>query len=513
VADKKSLRQFGLRTLLLFVAVAALGCLLLRNEMTREERREKLLAELEAQGTSSLLFLPSIGPPPPLWRQPMAAWLRGKPMVPPRWRVTFTKGTSLEQMREFLDLFPTVRHVQIDGDDATKEVLQLLAAHGPYDFLRFQNLLVIDKEKAQQIAQIRCNEGVGFRNQESSDDALMNLANAGVTVDVYLGDDWWRNVGDEGLKAVAKLPKIRIVLANCLGTDEGVRALAGHPSITSLSLNGPHYTDATTDVILSLPRLQQVSFSGTSHTDAGLAKAITGCPARTINLHNVDVGEQTIAALASASGLTHLTFRDVDLSTEQCNALAKLPLGSLELHGKSFTDDHIAQLAPFAKALNHIVLDTPQVTDAGLSWLKGAKNITGLRLDNTQATADLWSSLPYLGAIEHVGMGGGNFDAETIGYTSKMPKLSYIALTGSRIDDATLELLPPDIPSIALLDTRVTPEGLKKLATRKGMIGITVVRDSDPVSYVEAADVKDAQAVAGPGVVINFEEASAYRCE
>lgn len=505
-------RQFGIRTLLLLVALAALGCLLIRNEMAREERREKLVAELEAQGTSSLLFSPSIDPPPRLWRQPLAAWLRGKPMVPPRWRVAFSKGTSLEQVREFLDLFPSVRNVQIDGDDATNEVLQLLAGNGPFDFVRFQNLLVIDREKAQQIAQIRCNEGVGFRNQECSDEALANLADAGVAVDVYLGDDWWRNVGDEGFKAVAKLPKIRMVLANCLGTDEGVRALAGHPAISTLSLNGPNYTDATADVILSLPHLQQVTFSGTSHTDAGLAKAITGCPARTISFHNVDVGEQTIAALALAPSLAHLTFRDIDLSPEQCDALAKLPLGNLEIHGTSFTDDHATRLAPFAKALNYITLDTPRVTDAGLAWLTRAKSITGLRLDNTQATEAWWSSLPYLGAVEQVGMGGANFDAETIAYTSQMPKLNYIALSGSRVDDATLELLPPEIPSIALLDTRVTPDGLKKLATRKGMTGITVVRDSDPTSLLTAADVKEAQTVAAQGVVINFEDATTYRC-
>jgi hypothetical protein len=100
--------------------------------MVREQRREELIAELEATGAQWVHFFPTS--PPPLWREPIAAFLRGKPMVAPRSGAMFGKGISCEQLREFLDLFPSTQLVEIDGEDAKTEVLELLASRSRIRF-------------------------------------------------------------------------------------------------------------------------------------------------------------------------------------------------------------------------------------------------------------------------------------------------------------------------------------------------------------------------------------------
>lgn len=320
-------------------------------------------------------------------------------------------------------------------------------------------------------------------------------------------------VNEANREAVARLPKIEVVGAGCRGTDEGVRALTGHPALSNFSLNGANYTDASADVIPKLPALGELSFKRTSHTDAGLAKAITSCRAFSIAFETVAVGEQTIAALANVPNLNTLYFKDVDLTLEQCDALAKLRLSYLQIDSKNFSDDHLARLSPLAKSLHQLSLTTPQVTDAGLAWLKQANALTYLHLNDTQATAAMWSSLPSIATLGTVGMGGTNFNAETAACTSRMTSLFGIFLTGSEIDDETLELLPAGIKFFRLDDTSVTPDGLKKLAQRKGITGVHVTRRSEAPLPITAADVKAAQAVAGPGVRITYYEFPLDGCD
>jgi hypothetical protein len=506
-------RQFGLRTLLVLVAVAAVGCLLVRNEVVREERREKLIAELEQNDKNWIMpFDPRFRPPPRLWREPIAAWLRGKPMVMPKCEVSFAEGTSLAQIREFLDLFPSVEQVEFRGADVTTEVLELLASHGPFKSIEFTNPLAIDQDTARRIAQIRCDE-VQFDNQAFSDASLKLLVDAGVTFRFgSFGAETWRNISDEGLKIVARSPGFTAVHAGCLGTDEGVRALAGHPKINTLLLTGRNYTDATADVFASLPRLHLVGFTGTSHTDAGLAKAISGGNPAYVMLHNVAAGEETFAALAQDTKLIGLDLRGIDLSLAQCDILAKLPLQQLSICSESLSDEKVMRLAPLATSMWSLTLDTPQVTDAGLAWLKRAKGLQALWLHNTHATTTTWLSLS---PPQHftTGIGSTKVDTETIASILKAFRSLQIYLSGSQIDDAALELLPPGAGMVVLVDTRVTLDGLKKLAIRGDVDYINVVRDSDPASVLTAADVKQAQMAAGKGVTISFQDASMARCE
>lgn len=516
MAGKTSFRQFGIRTLLLIVALAALGCLLIRNEMAREERREKLIAELEEQGTT-WQFFQAKGPlslrPPRLWREPTAAWLRGKPMVQPRAWASFGKGMPIDQLREFLDLFPTLRGLEIDGKDATPEVLTLIASRGPYEQLSFRNPVTIDKEMARQIAQIKCKSGVCFNEQEASDLALISLADARVNVEIYSADDYWRKVSDEGLKAAATLSKIKSAYANCRGTDEGVRAWAGHPSVIAFYLRGHNYTDASADVIPTLPVLSRLHIAGTSHSDAGLAKAIANCNAMTIELEKVTIGDQTMAALATAPKLIRLSLRDVELSLEQYDALAKLPLSHLEIASKTLTDDHLSQLAPLGTSLTYLHLDTPQVTDQGLAWLSRANRLAGLQLDNTQATAVTWSSLPPAAILQAAGVGGANVDAETFAAVSKLTSIRYVTLAGSQMDDATLELLPQGLSAITLVDTQVTPIGVRNLAMRRGVTAIAICRNGDAPFVITADDVKAIRAATGNRVEISRVDLMPPPCE
>src|SRR5262249_4209520 len=146
-----------------------------------------------------------------------------------------------------------------------------------------------------------------------------------------------------------------------------------------------------------------------------------------------------------------------------------LPIQHLMIHSKTFSDEHLARLAPLASSLTGLELKTPQVTDAGLAWLKQAKSLKTLRLDDTQATPATWTSLPFIASLQGAGMGGSNFNGEMLACTSSMTSLTFFSLAGSGVNDATLERLPQGLETVTLIDSQVTPEGLEKLAQRKGI--------------------------------------------
>lgn len=510
-------RQFGMRTLLFVMALAAIGAWLLRNEMVREERREKLIAELDSKGARWSFFRAkgprSVSPPPSVWRQSIGGWLRGKPIVPPRAWATFPKGTTTEQFREFVDLFPDVRWVEIDGGDTTNEVLDLFASRGPYELFLIRNPVTVDEEFARKLARIKTANGVRLAAQEGSDAAMQNLANAGVTVEDYKCRNFWRAVGDDGFKATARLQNLNFMWLNCRGSDGGLLAFARHPSLMYLYVSGAGYSDASADVIPSLPKLANLRLSGTSHTDAGLAKAIAGCNANTFDFHNIAVGDQTIAALAKVPNFSSLNLDGIDLTAEHYDALALLPISNLRLKSDNLSDDHIRRLAPLASRLVSFTLDAPQVTDAGLTWLSGATQLKDLRLENTQATAATWSLITSSTTIGLVAMGGPNVDAQTLLAVSKMPTVAELMLHGSEVDDATLLLLPRSFGAVNLVNTRVTPDGLKRLAGMAGVMRVNAFADNKFPSLITSEDAAAIQSSTGGGVSVTFREAVSFECE
>jgi hypothetical protein len=465
VLGRKSFLQFGLRTLLGLIAVSAAGAWLARNEMDREERREQLIAELDAKDATWSLFRakgpPHLSPPPQAWWESIGAWLRGKPMVRPRAGAIFPKGISPHLFREFLDLFPSIQSVTIDANDCTADVLDLFAAHGPYHEFVIYPHLAVDENVARSLARIKCAAGIRLADQECSDVSLKNLADAGVKFEHFSCRHAWCEVGDDGLKAAARLTGITEICANCRGTDEGLNAFAGYPFLTALSVKGPGYSDASADAIPSLAKLEVLRIKRTRHTDAGLARAISGCTARAITFEDAAVGDATLAALRKAPHLEYLYFINVDLTVAQCGALAELPLASLYLKSDRLTDEHVAGLAPFAATLTAFTLGAPQVTDRSLAWLGRADKLTALYLNETQATAATWSLLRP--SVSAVGLDGTNVNSDTLAAISKLGTVANLSLSGSEIDDDVVALIPDAFAKVSLTDTRVTLKGLRRL--------------------------------------------------
>lgn len=506
---KTSAGSIGIRLLLIVIIVLGQTAL---DEMSRERRREQLIAELDANGAEWRLFNLDrySSEAPNLWREQLGAWLRGKPMVPHRDQAMLPKGTSPEKAMEFLDLFPTVRSLELDGGTATPLVLDELASYGPLERLRIYSSLTIDDDTARRLARIDVLAGIALQDQQCTDGALQRLAAAGANIEEYSGLDRWQNVGDEGLKAAAQFPENTYVWASCRGTDEGIKAQFEHPSLHVLYLNGPNYTDASAKTIAGLPSLIELHISATGHTDAGLAKAIAGCSASYIELNKVAVGDRTIAALRKAPELITLRLVDVELTAEQYGKLAKLPV-DLDLKGDTLTDEQVARLAPMARGLSTFSLDAPQVTDAGLAWLKNATRLVALDLENTKATSATWSLLPRPEMVERAGMGGPNFSVETLRSAEILSKLKAITLTGSNIDDATLDGIPESCSIVSLNNTRVTDEGLQKLGATQRFEWINLTYDENHPSLVTADGMK---AVEVMGITkVRSEVLHSFECE
>jgi hypothetical protein len=243
-----------------------------------------------------------------------------------------------------------------------------------------------------------------------------------------------------------------------------------------------------------------------------MAKAIASCNPYDITFDSVALGDETLAALAKDARLRSVSIKGIDLSLEQCDALAKLPIKRLTIHGKNLSNDQIAQLATLAASLESFDLKAPQVTDAGLTWLKDAPGLRELHLVDTQATPAIWSVLPNLG---HIGLGGSNFSADMIESMSEMYFLDSLTLTGRKVNDAALELVHPrrTLHYVNLRDTQVTPGGMKNLAQKADVRRFVVSREGGTPSLITEADVKEAQSGARQGEEFYFYDASWYRCD
>ncbi len=515
VSGKTSVRNFALRFL---IVVGAAVCCFVVNEANREAHREKLIAELEAKGAT--WYPPRQTPDvrkfdtkPRSWRERLGAGLRRKPAVPQPEEATLPKEITKQQMRQFLNLFPSLRIIRIDGSSATPEVLDALASYSTLQRFEIDNPAAINDETVPTLARIKCADGIALTNQQCTDDALTKLAAAGIRIEEYSGPDHWRNVGDDGLKATAKFLDNLYVWANCRGTDDGINALAGHPMLSVLRINGPNYGDASAETVSKLPRLIQLHIAATSHTDAGLAKLIHGCGASYIELRKVAVGDRTIVALHKAPEIMTLSLVDVDLTVAQCDAIATLPISGLELKGAKLTDDHISALSPLAEKLASFALDAPQVTDTGLWWLGYAEELASLRLDNTQATVAIWIALPHPNAIHDVGMGGPYVVGQKLSAIQQVRGGRSLKLTGEGIDDDMVTRIPKWFDIVTLRNTHVTANGLLEFISYSGVKWINLEHDENVPTWITPDDAKNIEAATKGRVKVGIEVLPSAGCE
>lgn len=494
--------RFGMRTVFILIALAAVAAWWVRNELVKEQLREELVAEFSQNGN----FLSFDQAAVPTWNQKLGAWLRGKPVVQevasanvsnpgtrfPEFAATFRKSTFI---------------VNLVADNATPEVLDAIAELPSFQGGTLYGLNELDDKTLTRLSKIRPKYEhfefiVGVAKVD--DQMLRSAERVGLRV-TQLVDEYheegWKHVTDEGLQSAAKLPLTEVFAGRSAG-DKGFAAFRDHVSAAWVTLVGPQYTDASAEVLATLPKLRDLSLYKTSFSDAALARVIVDHPMERFKVQDMPLGPLTIAALEKEG--TQLHLKNVPLSRDLAAALAKAPIDGLTLEGP-YDDEALAELAPLAPSLTLLELRVPQATDAGLFWLKDATKASLLDVNDSQISAAVLAQLPpFPAAWRRLSLGGPNIDAAAVKAVAGIPGINVLILYGPTIDDEALAGVQLPFQALSLRGTRVTARGLKSLRAGQGPLQVSILYakgTEPPVSEAEAAEI---ESTSGGRITIKF---------
>lgn len=505
---RRSWRQFGLGTLFVLVMVAAVLSGLARREMLREERRVAILRELQATRAVDMNWVTDPTTPTP-WRVRLGAWLRGLEPVAPIRSVSLPKGKPAAWVGELVDLFPSINSISLDAGDATAEKLVPLAQLQAITDFRIHGELKADEDAVAALGRIRSEDGIIVDITSIDDEKARRLVAAKVDAKIIFSHGSFWDCSDEGLRSMAQFSKLVDIHLGPKGTDSGLEAFRGAPSVVIARLNGSGYTDASADVIASF-HPYTVWLEETGHTDKGLAKVVTGPNVSSVTLKLVPVGRATLAALVATPTLRSVTLEGVELSLDQCDQLAKLKLTTLRLVGNEWDDERLARFEPLGPTLLDLSLHAPNVTDVGVAWLGKADVLNGLHLFDTKTTAKTWNALPSLSTLRNVSLGGSHVDASVLAATQRIKGGGRLFLTGPSIDDTLLAAPRGSFSLLSLDRTSGTLDGIKAQSPGASKLRLLVQHHPNEPSPVTEEDAHEISAASGGRLTVECRPSTGW---
>ncbi|HEU4827705.1 MAG TPA: hypothetical protein VFT04_00785 [Gemmatimonadales bacterium] len=315
---------------------------------------------------------------------------------------------------------------------------------------------------------------------QMTDDVLERLSHFEQIEELDL--DASRGITDEGLRHLARLPKLRnINLGGCAIGDPGLQALGRVSSLERIALPGTRVTDGGIAHLAGCRALRVVDLSGT-RTGDGAIRALAGKP----SLRHFRSGEEvTDAGLA--------LFREYPAFRSWTGDEAPLHLFSyddhpnlLQLRGR-FTDAGLASLAE-CEGLYALNLDSNRlaVTGAGLAPLAALPHFSALSFDAKDADMPYIAALPRLrhlvcqdtiagddgfaalGAsrsLEHLwGRRCHNLRRRGFAALANIPTLRSLSVSCLNVDDEGLAALPGFPALTELMPMDVADEGYRFIA-------------------------------------------------
>lgn len=491
-ANRRS--QFGTRTVFVLIALAALAAWWARGEMLKEHRRDELLTAMGTQGNAIDIDINMAS-----LRGRIGAALRNKRPTGKVAAARIVDVADTALLREFMTTFPDARlDLHLKADEASPRLLEFLSRSQSLNTLHMEGPVDSHDLTLFWLAQIRLQTPLNLEVERVDDDLLhriveVNLNIVGIRdahpVDPLGLNSFWDAVTDEGLRSAAKLPELGTLFAGRQGSDAGLAAFENHAAIDHAELTGRGYTDASADVLATLPQLRVLSLVDTSMTDAGIAKTLASGKIHTLVIENAELGEASIAAIAKMTALAKLELRNVPLSPELAAAIVKRPLGFLMLYGCS-NDDALGRSTQNAKGkdLANLFKNHPEG-----EWL-GRQQLWMARADKPY--------LMYLNFVMSGAMGSGSSGQLFLGgpdinatFAAKLPRIEagHVALFGSSIDDEGLIGLRPASSSLSIVGTRVTAKGLESLRTAGKRMWVEVSfpeNESPTVTQLEIDEVQ-----------------------
>lgn len=412
--------QFSLRTLLIFVTLAAGLAVAWRACVEPYRRQRQTMALIERLGGSYQATEP-------------AGWLR-----------------------------------RLSGDRFQKVVLVNLAdcaepdayINAVADLPALETLVVgrpaFSDQHLRRLHGLKTLRGLVLDSTNVTKEGVSALSDALPQLEVYQSQRW----------VIATLREWGSVVADVNTAHADLQRLLGVEWIEEAVQVGLENSPAPSDVIAQISRLHQLSHLDLRHTK--LADGVLDF-ARLTKLQQLELS----GTLVGDAGLTHLDalgqLQYLDLAGTQVSdaTLGRLPelkrLRHLDLGSTRVTDAELTWLGRLPQ-LRRLYLDGTQVSDAGLASLRGARQLEVLSLEHTQVGGAGLAHLKDLPHLWVLSLAETRVSDSALASLKAFKELGWLDLNGTQVGDAGLAHLQsvPELRMLFISETRVTAEGLAR---------------------------------------------------
>ncbi|QDU75264.1 Leucine Rich repeats (2 copies) [Bremerella volcania] len=470
------LRQFGLRTLLIFCTLAA-GCFgLWRWHMTWVDQQQEVAAQIaEAKGDVRW------GTWGPEWVHQLFGSYYFSNIVAVDWHHKRIKDEDLQLLRKT----PTLEELYIPGTRITDESLTVLE-----DLPRIRKLALwntrLTNKTLEQVGKLKRLEVLDIHRTKMDETGLVHLRDH-PRLQILRHD---LTMTDVGIDHLASIPNVSVewLVTQELGF-ESFWLLRDKISVERLYVSRPVYSGWAT-YLTGHPTLVSLEVTDAPMTDLELESLIAANTLENLELTNVPVGDAGIANVPYASRLKSLRFSHTNVTPEGfLLTFGQFPRNVVILkdwirlnngtNGQS-VDWMGALSAKDLEALKYcrnaksLTFDTNQLEGMNYQWLEMLQELTYLRVDyfgNDQMLRHVAS----LQDLQYLDLAGAkNVTADGLQAIVPLGKLTNLNLRSAEVSDEALEVIGQmkQLEMLNIAGSNVTDDGLRHLTGLQKLVVI-----------------------------------------
>lgn len=268
-------------------------------------------------------------------------------------------------------------------------------------------------------------------------------------------------------------------------TAEGMESLRGLTNLKRFMLhNNSGVTDAMLAPIATLTSLEYLQVTQCPITDAALSHFAGLTKLRQLLLNRTEVTGTGFAQLKDCHALAALLFSWTPLDNAQLIHLRNFPqLRDLVLVDSGL-DDVGMQAIGQCESLSSLHFRSLKVSPEGLARLEGCPRLLGLAIDGSHLAPEAFTALARIPALTNLSLLNTMFDESDWKRAAVLPNLRLFQIADSPVTAEGIDAsMFPQLASLDLMRTKLTADGLRKVATLE-TLGRLVI--SHPPSDPEA---------------------------
>ena len=337
-----------------------------------------------------------------------------------------------------------------DGSNLKAEDLALFGKLSDLEKLQIFNCRTLNDEMVASLSGLKGLTTLALTNSAISDAAVQTIVKSyPALIDLDLSSN--TNMTNGVVKILSEVGKLqRLTLVQNKVNDIGAQRLAKLKDLRSLDLRGNMEAgNMALDVVADLPKLTAFKHRSTAVDDTGMEALSRSQTLESLLLQDFVMTNQSGIYLAKLNKLTQLEiFRCQGFGSEGVLALRGMGLTRLTLRDLPSVDNQAMDVFQDLPALRRLFLhELSSVGDEGLKHLAALKKLELL---------DIWTVSQMTDA--------------TVDVIATLPSLKELSIRATGVSDKCIDqiLRMPNLQSLTFKENgAVTPEGLKKLSTKK----------------------------------------------